>query len=242
MQYIKAENLKYKHTMMNRLLVIAPVVTVFFAFLAGGLNIFQSTAMYWWYMFILQGMVAVLCFLAIRTEEMSGHRKLIYALSVNLKKLRMAKTLILVSKLLGASLVLIGLLVFVPKLLFPNYSSYTFWDLLLGNVVIVLTSMWQIPFCLILINKLGMFVPIVLNTLLGLVTIVAIGNTPLWYLWPYCWSAKEMEIFLRININGVPAGQTESVGLGAIIVIIVAVLVFWLLAMVDAFIFERERE
>lgn len=242
MQYIKAENLKYKHTMMNRLLVIAPVVTVLFAFLAGGLNIFQSTGLYWWYMFILQGMIAVLCFFAIRTEQMSGYRKFIYALPVDLKKLRLAKTGILVGKLFLTSLILTLLLVMIPKLLFPDYVSYSFWDLALGNLVIVLTSMWQIPFCLILIYKLGMFIPIVLNTLLGLATIVLIGNTPFWYVWPYCWTAKEMELFLNININGVPTNQSGGVGIGDIVVIIIAVIFFGLLSGLDAGIFERERE
>lgn len=242
MQYVKAENLKYKRTMMNRLLVTAPVVTVLFAFLAGGLNIFQSTGLYWWYMFILQGMTAVLCFCSIRTEQMSGYRKFIYALPVDLKKLRLAKTGILVGKLLLASLILTLLLAVIPRLLFPIYVSYTFWELALGNLVIVLTSMWQIPFCFILIYKLGVFIPIVLNTLLGLATIVLIGNTPFWYVWPYCWAAKEMELLLNININGVPANQSGGAGIGDIAVIMAAVIFFGLLSGLDARIFERERE
>ncbi|MEE1101731.1 MAG: lantibiotic immunity ABC transporter MutE/EpiE family permease subunit [Agathobacter sp.] len=242
MQYIKAENLKCRHTMLNHLLLIAPIITVLFAFLAGGLNIFQSTGMYWWYMFILQGMIAVLCYFSVRIEEVSGNGKIVYSLPVNLKKIKFAKNLLMVGKLVIAHMVLIVLLMAVAVILFPDYVVYTFTELLLGNIVIVFTSMWQIPFCFIMMKKLGMFVPIVINTLMGLITIVFIGNTSFWYIWPYCWSAKEMESFLRININGVAQSHVESIGIGNVIVIIMAIILFFVFTELDAKLFEKGGE
>lgn len=242
MQYIKAEKLKCKHTMINHLLIIAPVVTVFFAFLAGGLNIFQSIGMYWWYMFVLQGMIAILCYFSIRIEESSENARLIYSLPVNLKNIKCAKNLLLVGKLLIAHVILSVLLIVIPAILFPDYIAYSFGELLVGNIVIVLTSMWQIPFCFILMNKLGIFVPMVINTLMGLTTIVFIGNTSFWYIWPYCWSAKEMERFLRININGVAQSQVEHIGFSNVIVIIMAVILFLALMELDARLFKKGGE
>lgn len=186
MQYLRAENLKYKHTTMNKLLVIAPFVTAIFCFLAGGVNIFQSTGIYWWYMFVLQGFVSVLCFLSVRTESAAGQNEIIYSLPVSLEKIKIVKNAILVKKLFIANIVLAILLSVLPVLLFPNYIKYSIGELLLGVTVIVLTSMWQIPFCSILMRKMNVFIPIIINTLLGIFTIVLIGNTSFWYLWPYC--------------------------------------------------------
>lgn len=242
MRYIKAESLKCRHTMINYLLLIAPAVTVFFSLLAGGLNIFQSVGMYWWYMFILQGMIAILCFLAIRIEQASGNERLVYSLPVDLRRIKYSKNLMIAEKLLAAHIVLAVLLMVIPIMLFPDAIRYTFGQLLLGNVVIVLTSMWQIPFCFLLMHKLGILIPIVLNTFMGLITIVFLGNTPFGYIWPYCWPAIEMEKFLSINLNGVPENQAESIGLGNVIIILMAVVLFMVMTKLDARLFEKGRE
>lgn len=55
MRYVKAEYLLFRRTAMQRLLVIAPVCTVVFAFLSGGIMNVQGMTLYWWYMFLLQG-------------------------------------------------------------------------------------------------------------------------------------------------------------------------------------------
>lgn len=241
MQYLKAENLKYKHTAMNKLLVTAPFVTAIFCFLAGGVAIFQSSGIYWWYMFVLQGLISVMCFLSVRVESTAGQNEIIYSLPVRLKKIKIMKNVILVKKLFIANLVLAVLLSVLPLLLFPDYIKYTIGELLLGVTMIVLTSMWQIPFCFILMRKMNVFIPIIVNTLLGIFTIVLIGNTSFWYLWPYCWTAKEMEAFLKINMNGVPEFQGGYVKTIDIIVILISIIFFMLLTNLDAKTFEKRR-
>lgn len=242
MQYLKAEKLKYKRTMMNKLLFIAPFVTIIFCFLAGGVNIFQSAGIYWWYMFVLQGLISVLCFLSLRVEGIAGQNGIIYSLPVGLKKIKIVKNVIMVKKLFIANVMIAVFLAIIPVLLFPNYIKYTFGELLLGVVIIVLTSMWQIPFCFILMSKMNVFIPIIINTLLGIFTIVLVGHTSFWYLWPYCWTAKEMEAILKININGVPEFQGGYVKAIDIVVIFISIILFAVLTYLDAKIFEKRRE
>ena len=95
MKYIKAELIKYRHSMINKLLVLSPLLTILFAYLAGGSMNFQYIATYWWYAFILQGVVAVLCYLSIRSEEKSGNYTNTFTLPIDLKGLKNAKNIVL---------------------------------------------------------------------------------------------------------------------------------------------------
>ena len=64
MNYLKAEHLKFKRTISNKLLFIAPFLTALFAWIIGGFYGFQYMTFYWWYAFLLPGTIAILCSLA----------------------------------------------------------------------------------------------------------------------------------------------------------------------------------
>lgn len=241
MKYVRAEYIKYKHTMLNKLLLIAPLLTVIFAFLMAGVLNFQSIAIYWWYAFILQGMIAVLCLLSRRSEEVSGNHLIIYSLPVNLQKIKMANHLVLVGKLFVAQMVCMLLIQVFPMLLFPDYSTYGFGQLLLANIVLVLTTMWQIPLCFIMMRFLGKMGAVFVNVVLGMFTMVAMGNTRYWIVCPYCYSAKAMEGMLNIKINGVLSETTLNYSTMHLQAMILAVVLFWLLANLDAYFYEKER-
>lgn len=49
MNYLKAEHLKFKRTISNKLLFIAPFLTALFAWIIGGFYGFQYMTFYWWY-------------------------------------------------------------------------------------------------------------------------------------------------------------------------------------------------
>lgn len=60
MNYLKAEHLKFKRTISNKLLFIAPFLTALFAWIIGGFYGFQYMTFYWWYAFLLPGTIAKL--------------------------------------------------------------------------------------------------------------------------------------------------------------------------------------
>ena len=53
MNYLKAEHLKFKRTISNKLLFIAPFLTALFAWIIGGFYGFQYMTFYWWYAFLI---------------------------------------------------------------------------------------------------------------------------------------------------------------------------------------------
>lgn len=242
MQYIKGEHLKYKRTMVNRILFLAPTIIVLFAFLAAGIYYFQYSSLYWWYMFLLQGLIGILCFYSQKIEEDSEYQQLIYSLPINLKKASIVKNIIVLSKLFFMESIFAFFVWLIPEVLFPDYRTVSCEKLLIGNMIILITSAWQIPFCSLFMKKIGKFLPIVLNVVLNLGTTTIIGKTPFWVLYPYCWTGKEMEFFLGIELSGVPMRNRISFQIEDMVVIILSVLFFGVLMYVDAQTFEKGRK
>ena len=195
MNYLKAEHLKFKRTISNKLLFIAPFLTALLAWIIGGFYGFQYMTFYWWYAFLLPGTIAILCSLAHQKEERAGKYYSVLSAPINLKRFEYAKALLMIEKLL------------------------------------IIASIWQIPLCLLLARKTGLFLPIAANTLLGILMPILLGNTALAWVCPYCWAAKTAELFMGIESNGTFAGVAPfswSVLLPLVFsVILYVLLTFW---------------
>ncbi len=239
MQYLRAEHLTLRHSMFNRLLVIAPLCAAGFAFLAGGFIGIQYMGLYWWYSFLLQGTIAILCVLSVQKEERAGKYYGIFSLPLQLERYEMARTLVAAEKMFVSGLVL-ALLLSIPHVLSPRLVVYSFGRMLVGSSFIILTSIWQIPWCFLLLRKCGMVVTVAANTLIGLFTIATIGNSSLWWIWPYCWSAKLAEYWMGIGINGVWQESLQQKNGSAFLILAASILFFALLTVLEARAFVKK--
>lgn len=237
MNYLKAENLKFKRTISNKLLLIAPLITAIFAWLVGGFVGFQYMAFYWWYAFLLPGTIAILCSLSHHKEENAGKYYSVFSMARSLSKFEVAKALVLVGKLLLAGLFL-AVFVSVSNLISPATVVYATKQSLIGSLCISLASIWQIPLCLFLARKTGLFLPIAFNAMLGIFLPIALGNTAFWWAVPYCWAAKLAEPLMGIELNGTFAGNFRSSGT-IFISLMLSLLLFAVLSFLDAKDFSR---
>ena len=94
---------------------------------------------------------------------------------LNLSKFEMAKGIILIEKLLVAGIFL-ALLISSSNIISPETAVYSVPQSIAGCIAIALASVWQIPLCLYLARKTGLFVPIILNTVPGILLPVSLGN------------------------------------------------------------------
>lgn len=207
MKYLKAEHLKFKRTISNKLIWIAPFMTAFFAWIISGFYGFQYMTFYWWYAFLLPGTIAVLSSLANQKEERAGKYYSVLSLPVDLKRFELAKAAILIEKIMTAALIL-AIFVSIGNIISPATVVYSAGRSIIGSISIVFTSIWQIPLCLYLARKAGMIVPVVVNTLLGIFLPILLGKSTLAWICPYCWVAKLAEPLLGIEINGTFLGST----------------------------------
>ena len=208
MNYLKAEHLKFKRTISNKLLLIAPLLTAVFAWIVGGFYGFQYMTFYWWYAFLLPGTIAILCSLAHQKEERAGKYYSVLSAPINLKQFEYAKALILIEKLIVAALFL-AVFAAVSNLISPALAVYSVGRNFAGSIALIFASIWQIPVCLLLARKTGFLIPIVANTLLGILMPILFGNTAIAWVCPYCWAAKTAELLMGIESNGTFAGVAD---------------------------------
>lgn len=239
MNYLKSEHLKFKRTISNKLLFIIPLITAVFAWIVGGFTGFQYMTIYWWYEFLLPGTIAILCSLSHWKEESAGKYYSVFSMPLNLSKFQIAKEMILIEKLLAAGIFL-ALLISISNILSPVAAVYSFPQSIAGCIAIALASVWQIPLCLYLARKTGLFVPIMVNTVLGMLLPVSLGNTTVWWFMPYCWAAKLAEPLMGIELNGTFAGDF-GFSCTVFISIVLSMFLFVVFSFVDAKDFSKRR-
>lgn len=239
MNYLKSEHLKFKRTISNKLLFVIPFVTAIFAWIVSGFIGFQYTTLYWWYAFLLPGAIAILCSLSHRKEESAGEYYSVFSMPLNYSKFEIVRGIILVEKLLVAGTFL-ALLISVSNIISPATAVYSVPQSIAGSIAIVLASVWQIPLCSYLARKTGLFVPIMINTVLGIFLPILLGNTAVWWLMPYCWAGKLAEPLMGIELNGSYAGNS-GFSKNVFISVVLSIFLFIVLSFVDAKDFSKRR-
>lgn len=232
MEYLKAERLKFKRTITNKLLWITPFLTSLFAWIISGFHGFQYMTFYWWYAFLLPGTIAILCFLSHQKEERAGKYYSVLSLPVDLKKFEIAKTAVIVEKLLVAALFL-ALFTSISNVIAPALAVYSLGQNMLGSILIMLASIWQIPLCLYLSRKAGLLLSVMMNTIFGIFLPILFGKSAFAWICPYCWAAKLAEPLMGIMVNGTFAGNTAFTG-AVPLALVLSVLLYIAFALLDA--------
>lgn len=211
-QYLKAEALKHKHTSMLKLLILMPVVC---AMLAAVLtHVFFAVDGYnWWYMGMYPGLIALSCGMLVGKEKKMKNRAIL-ALPCDMGRIWDAKVLygILVS---GAAMVLLMILVIGIAFLLEHVLNVIFiirpslFSQLEAGVLLWLSFGWQIPWCLLLAQRFGRTVMLLLHVILCNVMAIFLSLSPIYMLFPGAIGARMMCPVLGILPNGLPAQSGE---------------------------------
>lgn len=200
-KYFASERLKFKRTFSKKLTVVAPLMVAILALLFGGIMQFQSMLLYWWYAFILPGVLSLLCALANQREGKGEKYSHIFSMPIDLKKFWIAKNMVCIYLFFIMEIVLF-VVGYILMFLAPDLRQYSNGSMLFGVLLIFITALWQFPLCFFLSKKIGMFVTIIGNTVLGFLSIIALGDTIVSWFWPYCWTTKCMCYGLGIKMSG----------------------------------------
>ncbi len=203
-RYIHAENLKNKRTFLIKLPLIAPIIAVLHAFVLMPFY-FTVNAYNWWYVILMPATFALIPALMHRKEDKKLNYRAIFPLDVNLKKVWVAKIVITFTYMGLITLChLLYVLIFqwyVGRELSPDYSIVT---LFFASLLLLLTNIWQIPWCFFLAKKFGLVVSVVGNAILGLGLGILVSDSSMWLYCPYSWGLRLMVPVLHILPNGVP--------------------------------------
>lgn len=243
MAYYIAEKLKYRRTSLNWITILMPLITVVLA--AWLTHAFFAVDSYnWWYMGLYPGFLGILCSM-IGGKDKKKKNHTIWSLPCSMGKIWDAKVLVGVM-LSGVSVVCVLLLTLIigkameaglhlQYIIQPSIGMQ-----ILAVLVMWLTTLWQIPFCLFLIQKMGTFLMLVIHMGCYVILSGTISLRPWFFICPGAITSRLMCPILGVLPNGLllqPGQMTyspELADMGSLIIGIPAALlwfgIFWLIS------------
>ena len=210
--YVQAEILKYRHTSMVKVLVLMPLLCVL---LAAWLTYtyFAVDSYNWWYIGFYPGLLGILCGM-IGGKDRRWNYASIGSLPCSMGKIWDAKVLVGAAVSGAASLLTVVLtaavgaalenLVHITFILRPSLAAQV-----AAGLIIWITSLWQIPFCLLLSQKMGPFLMFLVHVASYSVISAAVSLKPWFALLPGAITSRLMCPVLGILPNGLPAVEGQ---------------------------------
>lgn len=245
--YFKSEVLKMKHTFAGKLIILAPMFTILLSLVLNPMYL-KSSCYNQWYSMILPGSLSLGCTLvAIKDQRMRNMA--VISLPINLKKVWISKVLVCTAMLIIASIILfLGTLVLGGILNLNEIIRIPITNGFVGILVLVITFLWQIPLCLFLGSKIGMFPTILINIAAYMVLGIVAATESIWWMIPYAIPARLMCPILKILPNGLQAVEgsmtfkPELLSSDVILPgIIISVILFIILTMITAKWYEGQE-
>ncbi|WP_242224944.1 lantibiotic immunity ABC transporter MutE/EpiE family permease subunit [Bacillus cereus group sp. BfR-BA-01380] len=202
--YVAAEKIKIRHTFLNKLIWLAPFATMLLAFLLS-MDYFQLSSYNWWYTTILPGMLSLSCVLIVEKDKEMNNRAIL-SLPISLKRVWLSKILLILGILI-CSCIIIFCGIQLSSLLVnkENFKIIPSMNVLLGSIVLIVTIMWQIPICLFLGNKIGLFPTILLNMGANVFLGILFATKSMWWMNPFTYPSRLMIPIVKILPNGLYA-------------------------------------
>lgn len=211
-KYFLAEKLKYQHTFLKGLIVLMPLISVVFA---AGLtyDYFTVDSYNWWYMGLYPGMLGIVCGL-LGGKDKKKKNYTIWSLPCSMGKIWDAKVMvgavssgIAVSWMVFLSLVISKFMeegLHVTLRIQPSVKMQ-----LAAGLIMWLTTLWQIPFCLWLSQKIDSFLMFAVHMGSCAILSVTVSLESWFAVFPGAITSRLMCPVLGILPNGLPAVEGQ---------------------------------
>lgn len=246
--YLKSEFLKTKRTNLRKMLFIIPLLSSFlalgFSFL-GGPDIERlgvETIINHWGVIWVSVFIAITAGLLNNLEKKSTKFKTIIGLPIDLKKKELSRIIFLGWSGTFASIVLIFVLI-VSSLIISSPYLVPLYSCILAVVLTLVTSLWQIPFCLWLSRKTNLFLTLLINCMLNLNLGTIFASTRDWWMMPYAWHIRVQMPLTKLHSNGIPLPKnSELLNYSVIpIAILLSLLLFCIITFLSVRSFENQE-
>ena len=203
--YLKSENLKYKHTFSRKLIVIAPLFFLLFAFftqsnLEADRNYYMEMVFNQWpLIFMIEGS-ALLCVLSNLKDNKSGGYKSFFMSDINISKFWLSKIFIVAFYMLISTIILI-LVVFISSVLFQFTDNAPVLEICIAGLTIWITSIGMVPVYLFLASCFGTAAAVI-SGIVGMALGVIVAPKPEWIFVPWSWALRLMSPIVGVHPNG----------------------------------------
>lgn len=245
--YFKSEYLKIKHTFIGRLIFIAPFIAIALSFVLTT-RYFAIDSYNWWYTMLLPGMISILC-TSVAAKDKKMKNMAVLSMPLELKKVWMAKILVCVCMVSFAVIVhLIGSVLIGSVFGIGKLGTIQAVNAVIASMVLIMTFLWQIPLCMFLGSKIGMFATVLINIVCCFILGVLLAVYDIFWMVPYAVPSRLMVPIIKVLPNGllaIPESQTfrpELLSHGVILPgIIITVILFIILSFFTANWYEKQE-
>ncbi|UNL92358.1 lantibiotic ABC transporter permease [Paenibacillus polymyxa] len=239
-QYIAAEHLKLRRTFTKKLVWLAPIVTLLLCTGLMGGHMFQSASYNWWYIMLLPGALTLMCSGVIQKDGKKLKYRAILGMSVDLAQVWYGKIGVCVRLLMVSSIIL-----FVGITLggFVFSSSVTLAGSVAATLILFVTFLWQIPLCLFLTDRIGMFSTLIINMLGNVACTILFATSSIWWAVPYAIPARLMCAVIQVLPNGLAILSEDPLLDRGVIVpgLVITVGLFMILSVLTAMSFQKRE-
>lgn len=201
---------------------------------------FQSASYNWWYIMLLPGALTLMCSGVIQKDGKKLKYRAILGMSVDLAQVWYGKIGVCVRLLMVSSIIL-----FVGITLggFVFSSSVTLAGSVAATLILFVTFLWQIPLCLFLTDRIGMFSTLIINMLGNVACTILFATSSIWWAVPYAIPARVMCAVIQVLPNGLAILSEDPLLDRDVIVpgLVITVGLFMILSVLTAMSF-RKRE
>jgi ABC-2 type transport system permease protein len=214
--YLKSEIIKTKRTSLWKMVLVIPLLCSFialaFGFLGGPdiLRLGVETIINHWGILWLSVFIALTAGLLDNLEKKSTRFKTIIGLPIDLKKKEVSRIIFLSWLAFLSSVSLIVIMIIAS--LFIQTSPYlvSLFSCILAVLLTLVTSLWQIPFCLWLSRKTNLFLTLLVNCMLNLNLGTLYAPTTHWWTVPWAWPLRVEMPLTRLHSNGIPLPENSE--------------------------------
>lgn len=232
---IKAEFQKSRSTSINKFIIITPLLTILLSFmLAGGINGSYN----WWYVMFLPGMLAIVSSGVIGREEKLSYKGL-FLYPYDKGAMWLGKIIYLVILLVISSLIF---MVGIIGIGFVSESRILLRTNILATIILIVTSIFQIPMSLFLTVKFNMFVATFCNIAMTALGVISFSTRYFYMCYPYGIPSALMAPILHILPNGLPVPTDSSLLNGNIFLdIVINIFTFFILTILTTIWFRNKE-
>lgn len=205
MSLISCEYQKQKRTFTKRVAFFAPIVTMALCVVLGAGTSFQPGSYNWWYTMLLPGTLSIICAGVVQKDKKKLNYRRILSLSTEPQRIWLGK--------IGACSLLYGIscaVFFVGVTLggFVFSSTLTPAQSFAASILLFLTFLWQIPFCMFLADKIGTFAAVLINLAGTIICVIFAAKEVYWWI-PFAIPTRLMCPVIHVLPNGlmVPAND-----------------------------------
>lgn len=211
--YILAEYLKTKRSVLFKTAVIIPIVASLIAIgfnqLGGDEAIKYSveTVVNHWVLIWLPVLITLLAGNLNDLEKKSTEYKTTFSLNINLFWKEISRSLLVSVFVLISTVILACILLIVQMAISFSPADTTIASCMIGLLISFVVLIWQIPLWLWLSRKSNTYVCLILNTALSLEIGTRFAMQNQWLFIPWSWGLRLQTFFTRLYSNGLPMPQ-----------------------------------